>query len=266
MASQRGGFSAILVLFLCLCLYLEVFKPYQTPANGAFDIMLALKLDKKQFPTRNTCGLPRYSVPCAGLPVSRKMEIGLHLLNVTMAASSLVLLAGDVSMNPGPILDGLPRARGLRVAHLNVRSLVDKMDDMGHLVQYKWFDIFTVSETWLNPTILDNELNLTGYIVVRHDRNIKRGGGMAIFVRNGIPYKHLTELSDEGCETCWIEINRVKCKKLYVCCVYRPDYCCHSLIEHLHASLAKLRTESETLILGDLNADFSAKKNFSHIN
>ena len=27
------------------------------------------------------------------------------------------------------------------------------------------------------------------------------------------------------CETCWIEINRVKCKKLYVCCVYRPpDY------------------------------------------
>ena len=132
MASQRGGFSAILVLFLCLCLYLEVFKPYQTPANGAVDIMLALKLDKKQFPTRNTCGLPRYSVPYAGLPV-----VGLHLLNVTMAASSLVLLAGDVSMNPGPILDGLPRAHGLRVAHLNVRSLVNKMGDIGHLVQDK---------------------------------------------------------------------------------------------------------------------------------
>ena len=133
MASQRGGFSTILVLFLCLCLYFEVFKPYQMPANGSVDIILALKLDKKQFPTRNTCALPRYSVPCAGLLVSRKMEIGLHLLNVTMAASSLVLLAGDVSMNPGPILDGLHRARGLRVAHLNVRSLVNKMDDMGHL-------------------------------------------------------------------------------------------------------------------------------------
>ena len=41
-----------------------------------------------------------------------------------------------------------------------------------------------------------------------------------------------------------------------------PDYCCHSLVEHLHASLAKLPTESET-ILGDFNADFSAKKNVS---
>ena len=208
-------------------------------ANGAFDIMLALKLDKKQFSTKNTCGLPRHSVSCAGLPVSHKMEIGLHLLNVTMAASSLILLAGDASMNPGPIFDGLPRARGFRVAHLNVRTLVNKMDDIGHLVQDKSFDIFTVSETWLNPTILDNELNLTGYTLVRHDRNVKRGGGTAI--RNSIPYKYLTELSDEGCKTCWIEIDRVKCKKLYVCCVYRPpDYCCHSLIEHLHASFGKI--------------------------
>ena len=137
-----------------------------------------------------------------------------------MAASSLILLAGDVSMNPGPIFDGLPRARGFRVAHLNVRSLVNKMDDIGHLVQDKSFDIFTVSETWLNPTILDRELNLTGYTLVRHDHNVRRGGGMAVFVRNSIPYKYLTELSDEGCETCWIEIDWVKCKKLYVCCVY----------------------------------------------
>ena len=35
------------------------------------------------------------------------------------------------------------------------------------------------------------------------------------------------------------------------------------MIEHLHASLAKLPTESETIILGDFNADFSAKKNVS---
>ena len=34
-----------------------------------------------------------------------------------------------------------------------------------------------------------------------------------------------------------------------------------TLIEHLHASLAKLPTESETIILGDFNADFSAEKN-----
>ena len=178
-----------------------------------------------------------------------------------MVASSLVLLSGDMSINPGPYADDLPKARGFKVAHLNVRNLVNKLDDIGHLVRSKSFDILSVSETWLNLTISGNEVCLPGYTLVRHDCSDRRGGGIAIFVRDGIPYKHLTDLFDGVNETCWIEINRAKCKTLFVCCVYRPpDYHCDSLIDYFNTSLAKLPVESEVIILGDFNADFSAIK------
>ncbi|CAB3999980.1 Hypothetical predicted protein [Paramuricea clavata] len=157
--------STILVVFLSLFLLVESFKPCRRLVKGASCLMCALKLDIKQFPTRNTPGLPRHSPSTtkASLPPSCKLKVSLHLLKLSMVASSLVLLSGDVSLNPGPYADDLPKARGFKVAHLNVRSLVNKLDDISHLVRSKSFDIFSVSETWLNPTILDTEIDIPGY-------------------------------------------------------------------------------------------------------
>lgn len=69
--------------------------------------MCALKLDIKQFPTRNTPGVPRHSPSTtkASLPPSCKLKVGLHLLKLSMVASSLVFyLSGDASINPGPYI------------------------------------------------------------------------------------------------------------------------------------------------------------------
>ena len=83
----------------------------------------------------------------------------------------------------------IPRLRGFKIAHLNLRSILNKMDDVRSLTHNKRFDIFTFSEIWLNSSIKDSELDIPGYTLVRHDRTSKRGGGMAIYVRNNIPYK-----------------------------------------------------------------------------
>ena len=64
--------------------------------------MLALNQDLKQLPGRNSPGFPRHSGCKRSLPISFKLKTGLRLLNMSMAASCLVLLAGDVSINPGP--------------------------------------------------------------------------------------------------------------------------------------------------------------------
>ena len=135
------------------------------------------------------------------------------------------------------------------------------MDDIALLNQVKPFDILTVSETWLNPDISDSEVSLPVYTLARHDRSEKRGGGTAIFIRDGIPYKHRTDLIDSTAETCWIEINRPKCKKLFVCCAYTPpDYSCDSFVDHLNISLAKLPPETEVIALGDFNVNFLVKR------
>ena len=39
------------------------------------------------------------------------------------------------------------------LAHLNVRSFLNKMDNVRSLIHNKRFDNFTFSETWLNPSI-----------------------------------------------------------------------------------------------------------------
>jgi hypothetical protein len=112
------------------------------------------------------------------------------------------------------------------------------MDTFRLLNQDNLFDIFTVSETWLTSSITNSEISLPGYTLVRNDRSNKRGGGTAIFVRDGIPYKHRTDLSDEFVETCWVEVNRAKCKNQFICCAYRaPDFCCDSFINNLKTPL-----------------------------
>ena len=262
---SSSNLSVILVLFLSIFLLLESPKLHQSVPKGALSVLVSLKLDHKYFPGRNTPGLPRHPRLGSTAPPSLKLMVGLRLLRISVAASYLLFIAGDVSLNPGP--DGFPKARGFRVSHLNVRSMVNKMDEIRLLIQSKPFDIFTVSETWLTPSILDSEVSLSGYTLVRQDRNYKRGGGTAIFVRDGIPYKHRTDLSDEKVETCWVEINRAKCKKMFVCCAYRaPDFCCDSFIDHLNASLAKLPVDSQIALLGDFNADFLSKKKDSTYN
>ena len=39
------------------------------------------------------------------LPPSHKLEIGIKLINITLFALNLVLMAGDFSLNPGSIKD-----------------------------------------------------------------------------------------------------------------------------------------------------------------
>ena len=105
------------------------------------------------------------------------------------------------------------------MAHLNMISMVNKIDALRMLIREKPFDIFAVSETWLNTSILDSELSLPGCTLIRQDRKNRSGGGTAIYVRDGIPYLHCKHLSDESSEICWIEVYRPKCKKQFIYCV-----------------------------------------------
>ena len=184
------------------------------------------------------------------------------------ALKLLLILAGDIELCPGQVvryntnvLSQRPRLRGFKVAHLNVRSIVNKMDALKMLFKEKPFDIFTISETWLSQSILDSEVNISGYTLVRQNRIDRSGGGTAIFVREGIPYLHRKDLSEAGSEIGWIEVCRPNCKKQFICSVYKPPtYCCDLLINELNQSMAKIPDNVEITILGDFNVDFSASK------
>ena len=57
--------------------------------------------------------------------------------------SLLLLLAGDVSLNPGPGM------RGLRLGTVNVRSMRDKVPALSDFVTNNSMDLLGIAETWL---------------------------------------------------------------------------------------------------------------------
>ena len=99
----------------------------------------------------------------------------------------LLMLSGNVQPNPGPniALQCLPtpsdfKSRaGLGFIHLNVRSLVPKMDMIKIWANTTNTDIMVLSETWLKKSVLDESISIEGYKVYRTDR-VGKGGGCHI--------------------------------------------------------------------------------------
>ena len=87
-------------------------------------------------------------------------------------AFNLILLAGDIGVNPGmPVnANGARKPQNnIEIAHLNARSIKNRDHYIltKNLVAENDFDIFTVSETWLDNSVTDLEVEIPGYDVYR---------------------------------------------------------------------------------------------------
>ena len=105
--------------------------------------------------------------------------------------------------------------KGLMVLFWTKRSLYNKLDSIRNEILNVQPDILNINETWLNKNILDQEITIEGYTLIRNDRHnnqddtIKRGGGICTFVKEGIVFN---ELSDLTCLNDDIEISVIRLK------------------------------------------------------
>ena len=94
-------------------------------------------------------------------------------VQLNFAAALLLLLSGDVSLNPGP-------TRNLRLGTVNVRSIRDKGPVLSDLVVSRGLDVLGVTETWLTTSATQAELaevTPPGYSLFQIPRERRRGGG-----------------------------------------------------------------------------------------
>lgn len=78
----------------------------------------------------------------------------------------------------------------MKVAQLNVRSLILHLDEFKQLVYANNFDIICLTETWLNSNITSDIVQIPGYLMFREDRQgNNRGGGVAVYVSNRLKVK-----------------------------------------------------------------------------
>lgn len=101
----------------------------------------------------------------------------------------LLLISGNIHPNPDPewvqlqTPDEFKTSDGLRFFHLNVCSVVNKIDLIRIWGESTNSDIMVLSETWLNESIANSMINIDGYNVFRSDRT-KKGGGVAIYIKS----------------------------------------------------------------------------------
>ena len=96
----------------------------------------------------------------------------------------------DNSRNITVVSGTSEHADHLVVLYYNARSIVSKFDELNVTVRLKQPNIVCIVETWLSSDILDKEIHLPGYQLLRLDRN-RHGGGILLYVHEMMSYKLL---------------------------------------------------------------------------
>ena len=96
------------------------------------------------------------------------------------------------------------QTKGLHFIHLNTRSLPPKVDELRLIASSSKAAIIGITETWLDDSVSDTEINIPGYLLYRQDRK-RSGGGVCIYVRSDIHYSPRTDLG-ESMESIWVEL------------------------------------------------------------
>lgn len=73
--------------------------------------------------------------------------------------------------------------RNLKIAHLDINGLLNKLPEVQNILDQASFDILGISETHLREDIPDEWITINGYSFVRRDRDSGPGGGVLIYFR-----------------------------------------------------------------------------------
>lgn len=143
----------------------------------------------------------------------------------------------------------------LRVAHINIRSIIPKINKIRDYIYGNNLDILAVSETWLTHAISDELVSVNGFRLVRKDRAAERGGGVLIFVRNTINFKEISNNKCDFAEQIWIEFKIKKIKTIFGVIYRRPGYeSVHDFFGEFEENICKNLLNCNNLICtGDFN-------------
>ena len=139
----------------------------------------------------------------------------------------LTLLSGDVSLNLGPnqyLPDNdkfeLLRKRGFHFLHINVNSLLSTIDQLRDVVGHTKPAILGITESKHGSSVSDQEVNISGYSILRSDRN-RYGGGAACYVRANLCFNRRHVFSS-SIENVFFDLLTPKLKPLSIGIFYRP--------------------------------------------
>ena len=123
------------------------------------------------------------------------------------------------------LVENLSSVDGLKCCHLNVNGLFSKLDEIKLLLFETKIDILAISESHLNSEILDYEISIPNYALIRNDRSGRGNswGGVIIYYKGHLDVCQFEkkELVFSPTEIIWLELTSAA-QKLLLACIYRP--------------------------------------------
>ena len=177
----------------------------------------------------------------------------------TFTDLKFLLLISGVEINPGPPQTNASQT--LTISHININSITsaNRLDELQQYVDINNIHILALTETKLGKETATSQYKLHGFHspLTRH-RN-RHGGGVAIYIRNTLPFQRLTflEINDE--EWVWAKV-KLKDISLIICCIYLPPHLTINRLQQFISNLTEsscqaiTQSNTETFIMGDLNA------------
>ena len=182
----------------------------------------------------------------------------LTLKQFSLVTRLLLILSGNVSVNPGPAT-----STKLFFSHINTRSCTTVTDNLDKPTVLQEFisdhniDALALTETWLSPdtpTPILNSLTPPGYELLHSPRTDRRGGGLALIYRSSLNLSHIQLPSFTSFECLAARLTYAS-KSFILLVIYRPPNTSqHDFVSELSNLLDDLSTSpSELLIAGDFN-------------
>ena len=155
----------------------------------------------------------------------------------------ILLLSGDINLNPGPFTDTFPfsnssfsgsesrvhlgsndknldtekwtnfKKKGLHFIHININSLLPKIDKIRHMTKITNAAIVGIGETKLDESILSSEIDIEGYDLLRL---------VACYVKKSSAYNYRDNFC-KNTESIFIDIFLPKIKPILIGILYRPQ-------------------------------------------
>ena len=133
---------------------------------------------------------------------------------------------------------------------LNVRSIVNKKNELNIMVEDIDPYIIGIPESWVNTDVTYAELGLTGYVMFRRDRIGRRGGGVILYVKESIQaYEIKLEREADYDEAVWCKIVSGN-SKLTIGLVYRSPNINKEDNTKIQNAIKEVR---KGIIMGDFN-------------
>ena len=183
----------------------------------------------------------------------------------------LILLAGDIELNPGPTPSDL-----LNLSHLNIRSAttitpeIDKPAAIQEFISDYNLDLLALSETWLSTDTLPSVLSSItppNFSLHHSPRTTGIGGGLAVLYRSSLKVSKIPIPSFSSFESMCVRVSPSPTSpfSFILLIVYRPPSLPKSaFISDFSTLLEDLATSpSEIIITGDFNIHVDQPTNHS---